>query len=205
MTPGLHTLGPSCGRECLLFVPPGHNREKPAPLVVMLHGAGGQARHGLDLFQRLAEGAGILLLAPSSQRQTWDLLAGGYGPDITALDGALGEVFSRCAVDPARLAIGGFSDGASYALSVGITNGDLFTHIIAFSPGFMAPAGQRGAPRIFISHGTQDAILPIDHCSRRIAPELQRSGYNLLYHEFDGPHTVPVEIGVAAVEWFVGG
>ena len=33
----------------------------------------------------------------------------------------------------------GFSDGASYALSLGAANGDLFTHIAAFSPGFMRP------------------------------------------------------------------
>ena len=58
--------------------------------------------------------------------------------------------------------------GASYALSVGLTNGDLFSDILAFSPGFMAPAVRHGAPNIFISHGTQDTVLPIDRCSRRI-------------------------------------
>lgn len=31
----------------------------------------------------------------------------------------------------------GFSDGASYALSLGLPNGNLFSHIVAFSPGFM--------------------------------------------------------------------
>ena len=64
---------------------------------------------------------------------------------------------SRYAFDPAHIAVGGFSDGASYALSVGITNGDLFTDVIAFSPGFMAPARQQGKPRLFISHGESGA------------------------------------------------
>jgi predicted esterase len=97
-------------------------------------------------------------------------------------------------VDTTRLAIGGFSDGATYALSLGITNGDLFTHVIAFSPGFMVPATQRGEPHVFVSHGTKDQILSIDVCSRRIVRRLRDAGYDVLYREFDGGHTVPAAI-----------
>jgi len=91
----------------------------------------------------------MLLLAIDSRQKTWDIILGGYGSDIAFIDTALKHTFNCIAVDPTRIAIEGFSDGASYALSVGITNGDLFTHIIAFSPGFMAPADQRGKPRLF--------------------------------------------------------
>lgn len=108
-------------------------------------------------------------------------------------------------MDPARLAITGFSDGASYALSLGLTNGDLFSRVLAFSPGFAAPADRQGAPRIFISHGTADAVLPIDRCSRRIVPRLEQAGYDVTYVEFDGPHTVPPEIQRAAVDWLAQG
>jgi phospholipase/carboxylesterase len=45
---------------------------------------------------------------------------------------------------------------ASYALSLGIANGNLFSHVLAFSLGFLAPASQTGSPRIFVSNGTQD-------------------------------------------------
>jgi phospholipase/carboxylesterase len=151
----------------------------------------------------LADEWGILLLAPASALQTWDMLYSGYGPDVAAIDRALERTFDRSSVDPSHLAVGGFSDGASYALSLGITNGDLFSHIIAFSPGFMAPAAQRGAPHIFISHGTRDATLPIDTCSRTIVPQLERVGYDVLYREFDGPHTVPPQISREAVRWFL--
>ncbi len=168
----------------------------------MLHGAGGTARHGLDLLLPFAEEAGLILLAPDSRGRTWDVILGGYGADIAFIDRALAQTFDRYAVDPERLAVGGFSDGASYALSVGITNGDLFPHIIAFSPGFMVPGGQEGVPRIFISHGTRDEVLPIDVCSRRIVPQLQRAGYDVRYREFDGPHTVPPEMTREAMDWF---
>jgi phospholipase/carboxylesterase len=101
------------------------------------------------------------------------------------------------------VAAGGFSDGASYALSVGLGNGDLFTHVLAFSPGFMAPAVVVGEPRVYVSHGSRDEVLPIG-CSRRIVPELGRAGYDVRYHEFDGPHTVPEAVARGAVDWFLG-
>lgn len=145
---------------------------------------------------------GFLLLAPSSQQGTWDVIRGGYGPDVLLIDKALEQTFSRYSVDPEHLAIGGFSDGASYALSLGITNGTLLGHVIAFSPGFMAPTGQEGAPRFFISHGTEDRVLPIDRCSRRIVPQLQRVGYDVRYLEFAGGHAVPGDIAREAVDWF---
>jgi phospholipase/carboxylesterase len=189
-------------RDSYLYVPATYRVERPAPMVLLLHGAGGHARQGLDLLRNLADAAGLLLLAPASREYTWDLLVGRrYGPDLALIDRALEQMFSRYAVTPERVAVGGFSDGASYALSLGITNGDLFTHVLAFSPGFMAPAGQRGSPRIFISHGTRDGVLPIDNCSRRIVPRLERAGYDVRYREFEGGHTIAPEIALEAVSW----
>ena len=102
-----------------------------------------------------------------------------------------------------RRAVVGFSDGASYALSLGPTNGDLFTRVIAFSPGFASPGARRGMPPVFVSHGTRDGVLPIERCSRRIVPRLEREGYEVCYREFDGPHTVPRSIAHEALGWFV--
>lgn len=191
-------------RDGLLYVPPGYRRDKPAPLALMLHGAGGSAHHGLSLLRTYADSSGLILLAPESRRQTWDVIAGGYGPDVTFIDRALEQTFKRYAIDAKRIAFGGFSDGASYALSLGIINGDLATHVIAFSPGFMAPTRQQGAPRLFISHGTRDQVLPIERCSRRIVPQVKRAGFDVRYREFDGSHTIPPEIAREAVDWFVG-
>lgn len=200
---GIHRLGLDDGRDALIYVPRGYRPESPAPLAVMLHGAGGSPEHGMDLLERFAEEKGLIVLAPQSREQTWDVIMGGYGPDIEFMDRALARTFEQYAVDPKRLAVGGFSDGASYALSVGITNGNLFSHVIAFSPGFTAPASREGKPRLYVSHGTRDQVLPIDRCSRRIVPQLERGGYDVLYHEFDGPHTVPADIALEAVDWFL--
>jgi predicted esterase len=195
-SPGLARLA-----QGLLYVPPGLDPARPAPLAVLLHGAGGEARGGLAPLLGLADEAGLVLLAPDARGATWDVISGGYGPDVAVIDALLGEVFERLAVDSAAVALGGFSDGASYALSLGLTNGDLFTHLLAFSPGFLAPAAQRGEPAIFVSHGTRDAVLPIERCSRRIVPALREAGFAVDYREFEGGHGVPPAIAAEAVAW----
>ena len=201
---GLQPLGLAAEgeRDGLLYVPAGYRPDQPAPLVLMLHGAGGEAHGGIGPFLPPADRAGLILVAPSSRRVTWDVIGDGFGPDVAYIDAALAQTFARYAVDPARLAVQGFSDGASYALSLGITDGDLFTHVIAFSPGFVAPGGQRGTPKLYVSHGTSDDVLPIDACSRRIVPAAQRAGYDVTYHEFDGGHAMPPEIVDEALTWF---
>ena len=200
---GLRYLEQDGARGGYLYVPSGYREERPGPLVVLLHGAGEDARDGLAQLREHADAAGLILLAPTSRGPTWDVVLGRgrYGPDLAALDLALEWTFSSYAVDPGRIAVGGYSDGASYALSLGLTNGDLFTHVMAFSPGFMAPARREGRPRVFVSHGKSDGWLPIDLCSRRIVPDLERMGYGVRYREFEGGHVVPPGIGREAVEW----
>ena len=124
-----------------------------------------------------------------------------FGLVIAAIKRMLADVIERCAVAARGVADGGFSDGASYALSLGLTNGDLFSAVVAFSPGFMSPAAQRGLPRVFVSHGTGDPILPIEATSRRIVPELRRAGYQVRYREFRGGHTVPPQIARDSLRW----
>ncbi len=187
VSPGLQPLGLDRKRDGLIYIPSGYNPSAPAPLAVMLHGAGGDAEHGMSLIRHLADEANLILLAPKSRGGSWDIIScDRFGPDIALINQALIETFIRYNIDAAKLAIGGFSDGASYALSVGLTNGDLFSHIIAFSPGFFYTTEINGKSRLFISHGTFDDILLIGSCSHRIVPRLQKQGYDIIYDEFDG-------------------
>lgn len=204
---GLQRLAVGGRRESYVFVPAsaaaGTAPARPAPVVLLLHGAGGHAHDGLRVLLHLAEEAGLILVAPASHAATWDIIAGRrYGPDRDLADRVLEHVFANYAVDPAHVGIGGFSDGASYALSLGLANGDLFSHILAFSPGFAAPGARQGMPRVFISHGTQDHVLPIGPCSRTIAARLRAEGYDLAYREFEGEHVIPPAVAAEAVAWF---
>ncbi|MGE3793124.1 MAG: alpha/beta hydrolase [Dehalococcoidia bacterium] len=191
------------GRVGYLFVPTG--RRDPCPLMVLFHGAAQFAARSLELLQEPAAEAGVALLIPQSLDRTWDLILGGFGADVTAVEDALGWTFERLNVDPSRLASAGFSDGGSYALSLGLANGDLFTHVAGWSPGFVSAPVRHGQPPVFVSHGTQDLVLPIDRCGRRVAADLERAGYDISYREFDGPHVLPPEIAREAFRWFARG
>jgi predicted esterase len=195
----VHLLGPSDGPEALLAVPPAE--PGPRPLLIFFHGAGGTAQQSVAAAAERAAEQGVLLLAPTSGASTWDLIAGDLGRDVAVLDAALGEVSERTAVS--RVGVGGFSDGASYALSLGLANGDLFDAVLAFSPGFVAPPGQEGRPRIWISHGTHDRVLPVDRCGRRVAGSLSAAGYDVTYEEFDGGHVVTPGLVTAALGWWL--
>jgi phospholipase/carboxylesterase len=146
----------------------------------------------------------MVIAAPDSRDVTWRMGARGAGHDAWFIDRMLTMIGDRVALDPGRITAAGFSDGASYSLLLGLTNGDLFSRIIAFSPGFLFPSPPQGKPRVFISHGTADTVLPIDRCSRTIVPLLVKSGYDVEYIEFDGGHRVLPEIREQAMRWLAG-
>jgi len=199
--PGRHRLGISVDRDALLFVPPGLDPAIPAPLFVMFHGAGGFPEKVLPFVEEHAERGRFLVLAPHSLYPTWDIVIGGHGPDLDRLGRALGVVHDHHRIG--RRAFAGYSDGASYALSLGITNGDIASHVIAFSGGFMSILSQAGAPQVFIAHGLQDEQLPIATTGRANAAKLSAAGYDVQYVEFNGPHAIQGAVVTMAVDFFL--
>jgi predicted esterase len=200
---GLSLLPMDGERDALLYVPPAADPAVPAPLLMLLHGAGGHAHRALGLLRQVPEAGSGILLAPASSGFSWDVVIDEYGADVARIDRALRRVFEGYRIEPGRVGIGGFSDGASYALSLGLTNGDLFSHVIAFSPGFAAPTSRSGSPRIFVAHGAADQVLPVAACSRRIVERLRGGGLDVRYHEFEGGHMVPPEVAREALRWFL--
>jgi predicted esterase len=198
LSPGVHVIDAS-GNGGLLLVPRAAKSVRK-PLIVVLHGAGGDASQALRYLDPYTEEVGSLLLAIKSRGPTWDAIRDEFGADVTALDIALAEVFDHFQVDDARIAIAGFSDGATYALSLGIINGDLFKEVLAFSPGFIISSRRKplGVPHIFISHGTEDRVLPIIQTSRQLVPLLREAGYEVDYREFEGGHAIPSAMARAA-------
>jgi phospholipase/carboxylesterase len=199
--PGQHPLGLENERDGLVYVPRGYRPEVPAPLAVLFHGAGGTAQSVFYAFPMADEHGVIILATDSRDQRTWDLVLGAYGADADFLSVALGRTLARCSVDRRRMVVGGHSDGASYALSFGIGAGDVFQRILAFSPGVLSPVAVAGKPRIFISHGTGDTVMPIDDTSRRFVPRLKGLGYDVTYREYDGKHGVPADVVKAGFEW----
>jgi predicted esterase len=172
--------------------------------MVVLHGAGGNAADALRLLTGEAAERRLAVFAPQAVRPTWDLIGAGYGPDVVRIQEALDQVLLGCGVHT-PLTIAGFSDGGSYALSLGLTNGVMFDSIVAFSPGFVGATSRTGRPSCFVSHGRADRVLPVQRCGRRIAEWLRQAEYRVRYHEFDGGHEVPTAIVEEAMAWLPDG
>ena len=205
ITPGSYLITESRTLDGTLVVPSSYSASRPMPLLVGLHGAGGLASGQVTLLGGLAETYGFLLLAVGARGITWDVFSSKFSYDVQFIDSALRWTFQRCNVDANRIGIEGFSDGASYTLAMALTNGDLFSRAIAFSPGFVPDSESPlvGKPRFFDSHGTQDTVLRIDSASRAIVANLKSAGYTVTYQEFDGGHQVPTTIAAQAMGWFM--
>jgi len=207
--PGEHALGLGglrlvnrsvIWRDGTLYIPR-ISSPQSMPLLVWLHGGGGRSDSFRYMFP-LAEELGVVILALDARHNTWDGIDSPFGPDVLFIDAALQHTFERVAIDPQRIALGGLSDGASYALALGRTNGDLFTHLVAAAPGQLEPpAPPTGQPQIFVAHGTQDNVYHVMGSRRYIVPRLKEAGYDVTYLEFDGPHWVPAPIARQILKW----
>ncbi|MFM9500315.1 alpha/beta hydrolase [Streptomyces galilaeus] len=199
LTAGLHWLDTPTS-PALLYVPD-RLPPWPAPLLVALHDAGGVPGDMLTLLRPAAAQHGALLLAPASEGITWDAVAAGrFGRDTVGLQHAMATVFDHFRVDVDRIAVSGFSDGASCALGLGLANGELFTRVLAYSPGQVPPVHRHGRPTIFVSHGSADVVQPIARTSHHIVAALERDGYHVDYIEHALGHQVPEAVVTASSE-----
>ncbi|MEP9354345.1 esterase [Xanthobacter sp. KR7-65] len=200
---GRHELGLAAERDALLVVPEGIDSSAPVPLMVLFHGGGGSAQKILPMMETHAARLGFLLLVPQSVFPTWDIVIAGNGPDRERLEQALAALARHFAIDPRRICFAGHSDGGSYALSLGLTNGHFVTHVIVSSAGFMSVHRQQGAPRVFISHGVNDEQIPIQRSGRAHSALLKEAGYDVTYMEYNGPHAWQPPVVALAADFFM--
>lgn len=170
-------------------------------LLVALHGAGAYAKGGLDAFRAAARSPDVVVVAPASHGLSWDP---GRRSDVAIVERAIRIASQRCPIDPRRVAVGGFSAGATYALILGLSNGDLFHSVIALSPGALLPDARVGTPRVFVAHGRRDAVIPIADGGAAVVPALRRGGYDVTFLRFADGHEVTDAVSAAAVRWWLG-
>jgi phospholipase/carboxylesterase len=204
-TIGYSALGLTTPRDALMYVPTTYVPANPAPLLVLLHPNGQDASfwetYGIG---ELLDDLGVVILAPDSRYASWDIIAqGGYASDPTYISFALDYLFKRCAINPSKVAIAGFSDGGMESLGIGLANGDFVTNVMAYSPGALATPWQVGKPKIWISHGQSDPQLSFEFCRDQIAQKLTDASYNVTFTPFLGGHSIPTDILRQSIEWFV--
>lgn len=214
---------PPVERACLLTLPdramayfPAASRRapEPPPLIVLLHGGGGNPREIIERFAAEADARDLVLLAPASKRSTWDSVRRAYKVRMRdssgRLDGfyefketgdslrvkaAIADLSRHVAVDRERAVLAGFSDGAGFALALGLSSDHPFAAVMAFSPGVSIPAGKSARGRVaLVSHGRSDKILSYDFTYEVILPELARQDAEVIFRPFDGGHDIPHQV-----------
>jgi phospholipase/carboxylesterase len=200
---GLTALPLTLGLTGYSYIPPTYDASKPPAFALLFHGAGQGADELMHPLSGPAASRNLALVSISSDSVTWDLINGPFGRDIFDIDRALTWMFSRVVVDPSRTGIFGFSDGATYALAVGRANGDLFRRVVAYSPGSLRPVAAVGRPDFFVSHGTQDQVLPFATTQNVIVPGLRNAGYVVEFREFTGGHGASAALITETADWFI--
>lgn len=202
------------GKGAFLYRPAGMDTQ-PAPLLLLLHGAGMSPRQMLDPMIPEAERCGCLLLAVAARGATWDLIgearkarsAGGrarveslFGADADTIEQILSELLASPVVDRRRIVLVGFSDGATYALSLGLANPGLVRGVVAVAPGFhIEPSVIAPSQRLFVAHSPEDRVLSFENSRDGIFASLQRAGLAARFHSYRGGHSIDlptVAIGV---------
>lgn len=174
----------------------------PAPLIVVLHGAGGDARYFLEQFKHDADQRGAILLSVQSSGRTWaQRKPKDDESDVANIKAAIVELTAKAPIDKQHTTVMGFSDGASYALSIGMAYPGLFRTIVAFSPGYaFAPSDIDKEQRIFIAHSRRDPILPAANV-RDMIKGLEGAGYSPEVRWFNGGHEIDPQLKDAALDF----
>lgn len=195
------------------------------PLLVLLHGADHRPVWILRQFADEADRRGIVLLAPTSKGQTWDSVAIAEAPlspdsplanrealrfgrsrDADRVEAAIAALSKQVPVDRDRTVLAGFSDGATFALAMGMSRDHPFAAVIAFSPGIAiaTPDPARGR-HVFVSHGREDQTLKFDTTRTEIVPLLESEGAAVTFLPFEGRHEMPQAVKDAALDAVFGG
>jgi predicted esterase len=176
------------------------------------------ARAFLEGSRGEAERCDCLLLSVQSAGATWDTVglvarAGAgrvtadrlYGADTGRVERALGIALRSGDVDRHSVLLAGFSDGASYGLSLGIANPGVFRGVVAIAPGFhLEPAAIDPRQRLFVAHSPQDRTLPFARTRDATVGPLKRAGFNLRFRPFEGGHRIDPRVLAEGVDFVLG-
>ena len=149
-------------RQYQLFVPPAYDAAKPARLVFVFHGLGGDGDQIRAYFGFEAEAKGqALFVYPDGLAQAAQGGRTGWAQsDLSFFDALLAEISSSHCVDKKRVFAAGHSFGAYMSNLVGCERADVVSGIAPVSGGLVAAGACKGAVAAWVAHGDRDATVP---------------------------------------------
>ena len=149
--------------EPLVLLPDGYDPEKPAPLIIALHGRGGNGKSIAVHWKEIANEVGAIVVAPDALRP----LVGGY--EWRFVDESewltlftLDRMLERYAIDERRVVLTGFSQGAQVAFTTGVRHPERFCGLVLVSGNYdaddaeIARAGEAPMPSVWLAIGSED-------------------------------------------------
>ena len=187
------------------------------PTILMLHGRGSDEEDLLGLAEYLDDRFFLIgARAPfafSSGGYTWYDLKEYGEPDLNSfmtsydkLSHFLDDILAGYPVDPTTVLLFGFSMGTVMAYTLALTQPDRIRGVAANSgylpeiPSLEYRWQKLDHTEFFISHGTEDPIIPIT-LARRARARLESSNASVLYHEYPMPHTIGAQALADVVAW----
>jgi predicted esterase len=195
-------------RRAVLLTPERIDPERRYPIVTVLHGAGRREEMLVKAYREEPEARGALFVIPRSHHPTWDLIAANDRPDLDFLEWAYDLIYRRYPVDPDRQGLIGYSDGASYGLSIGLSNPRIFSVVMCWAAGFLVlDEGSLSArdpkPSVLLEYGTHDQLFPFERVAVPMRERLERMGYAVNFRvDEGGRHWPSGDFQPEALDWF---
>lgn len=192
-----------------IFKEPKIKSAKP-PVIILMHGVGSNEKDLFSFANQLPDSFLIISLrAPiklGNDSYAWYHLSFENGKPISnpieaeasrlMIIDFINTLKSKHAFDEKRVYLCGFSQGSIMAYSVGLTVPEKIKGIAIMSGRLLEEikpiiAGKDKLKnlKVFISHGTNDNVLPINN-AREANTYLKQLGINATYKEYPEPHTI---------------
>jgi predicted esterase len=199
--------------SAILLTPEEIDPGRRYPLITVLHGAGRRDELLAKAFRDEPERRQALFLVPRSVEPTWDLIASAERPDLDFLEYAYDLIYRRYPVDPLRQVLLGYSDGASYALSVGLCNAAMFGAVIGWAAGFLVLDPPTAAqfrvavpeprPRVYLEYGTHDQLFDFQEIAVPMRDNLRKLGFDVTFSVDEGGRHLPSgSFHSEALDWY---
>lgn len=185
-------------RSYYLKLPAGYTGRSDSPLVIALHGTGGDSNRYLENEYYNLQGAvgdEAILVYPEALAQGDSEPQWNYTDDLVFFDDLVVRLKETVSFDHRKLFVVGHSSGAGFAHQIACRRGDLIRAMAAVAGGLMDDTDCRGEVAIIQIHGRTDEMIPLSAI-------LPGRNYWLTYNGCDTGE--PVEVAPAPCQEFTG-
>ncbi len=168
-------------REYNVHVPPGHDRAKPTPLVISLHGAAmwGAAQAVTSEWNRVADANGFIVVYPtgvnSNGPRIWrEDQSAGLAKDVRFIADLIDTLRAAYNVDPERIYANGLSNGGGMSFALSCLMPDRLAAVGMVGAAQLVPFAwcpDHHAMPMIDFHGTADSAAPYGGGKTWVAPK----------------------------------